>query len=209
MSMMHPVEVECPQCGAKGTFPIHDSINVTLDPEDKKRVLDRSLFLFRCEKCGAETYCSYCPLYHDMTEKYMIMVAPNREKARTSTIPEMGTGGFSMSADGYRFRVVCGIPGLIEKIKIFDNGLNDFAVELLKEKLFSRLESPTGFYFTGITEEWIEFYVSYDDPARDTGIAVERRSYDLCVAALKEQNIAPGIQYVDRELFAGFFDTQG
>ena len=209
MSMMHPTEIECPQCGAKSQFTIHDSINVTLDPEDKKRVLDRSLFLFHCEKCGEEAYINYGLLYHDMTENYMIFVAPDQEAARKSTIPKMGTGKLSMQAAGYRFRVVCGISGLIEKIQIFDNGLSDYAVEMLKAKLFPQLDSPTEMYFTEITEDDIGFYLLYDDPARNTGISVARCWYDRCVAALEKQDIDPEIQYVDKELFAGLFDGQG
>lgn len=208
MSMMHPVDIECPQCGEKSTFTIHDSINVTLDPEDKKKVLDKSIFLFHCEKCNFETYFDYGPLYHDMTEKYMIMVVPDPETARKSTIPKIEEGKFSMVANGYRLRVVCGIAGLVEKIRIFDNGLSDYAVELLKAKLFSCLGGPTEIYFTEITEDRICFHVFYDDSARNTEISVERNWYDMCVAALKDQNLDPDAQYVDKEIFAGLFDAQ-
>ena len=63
--------------------------------------------------------------------------------------------------------------------------------------------------FTKIKGDKIVFSVLYDDSTRDKGVGVERRWYDICAENLEKQNIDPEIQYVDKELFNGFSDTNG
>lgn len=204
MSMQHPHEVKCPKCGTENSILIHDSINVSLEPDNKAKVLDRSLFQFCCSKCGEVTGIEYCPLYHDMDEKYMIMVANDRKSAADAIIPDIGKNtNFSMFADGYRFRVVYRIAGLIEKIKIFDNKLDDFAVEMLKLMLYGELNQPAEIIFCDVNEKKISFWVYYEDSKNNKGISVDRKYYDSAVQIVNDENINKlKIQYVDMRIIA-------
>ena len=67
MSLEREETLKCPKCKTENKFHIYDSINVTLDPELKKKVLDGSLFKMKCAECGTETVINYDTLYHDMS----------------------------------------------------------------------------------------------------------------------------------------------
>lgn len=195
MSMMFPIEIKCPKCGTIGEAMKHNSINVSLDPGNKKKVLDRSLFDWHCEKCGATVHLEYCPLYHDMNEKYMILVVPDVEAARTEKVPVRDE--YKEFMDGYKFRVVCKIDGLIEKISIFDSGLDDFAVEMLKMLLWPKLDSPKEIIFAGAADAGIGFFVRYDDAEKNTGINVPGKYYDSCAETVQKMKVDSSVQYVD------------
>jgi len=204
MSMEHPVEVTCPECGAKGFAIMHDSINVTMDPENKAKVLDQSLFLFRCEKCKAGVHLEYSTLYHDMREKYMIMVAPDPDAARKENIalPEFET--HSMVSDGYRLRVVCRIFDLIEKIRVFDSDLDEYAIELVKLLIHPQLNDPKEILFETASEYRLAFYVTYEDPTQNTGIEIDRKYYDNCKNFLADINIDKTVQFVDMNFISKY-----
>lgn len=204
MSMEHPIEITCPECGTKGSAMIHDSINVTLDPENKAKVLDQSLFLFRCEKCKAEVHLEYRTLYHDMREKYMIMVASDPDAARKENIALSEFEKLSMVSDGYRLRVVCRILGLIEKIRIFDSGLDEYAIELVKLMIYPQLNDPKEILFETASDHQLTFYVAYDDRAQNTGIEIDRIYYDNCKNFLAEINIDKNVQFVDMNFISKY-----
>lgn len=203
MSIERPHTVKCPNCGTESSVIIHDSINVTVDPEKKAKVLDRSLFKFHCQKCGAKSELSYCPLYHDMNEKYMIGVVPDKKAAFEERVPDFGTSmgpKYSMLADGYRFRIVCGISGLIEKIMIFDSKLDDYAIAMMKMLLHSQLKNPKEILFCGANETKLKFVVLYKGSKKDTVISVDRKMYKMATEIVADRKIVKQeTQYVDLE----------
>jgi hypothetical protein len=200
MSSMHTIELDCPQCRKKSPFTIHDSINVSLDPEDKEKVLDRSLFIFQCPHCGFESCVQYGSLYHDMTNKYMISVCGDEETARNSPIPDIGDTihgkKLSMLNDGYRFRTVVHFDGLAEKISIFDAELDDFAVEFVKAVILKQANEVTRLYFTQIDESSIYFYAIFPDEEKNTGLSISRDVYDEAVKMLGEKSRKSKEQFI-------------
>ncbi len=52
MSMEREELVPCPKCGMQHLFTVWSSLNVTVDPDQKERVLNRELFTFQCRGCG-------------------------------------------------------------------------------------------------------------------------------------------------------------
>ncbi len=72
MSKSHIYSFKCPKCNKKIPCVIYDSINVTLDPELKEKLLDTSLFHVTCPHCH-KTFTHHYPfLYHDMEKKFMV-----------------------------------------------------------------------------------------------------------------------------------------
>ena len=65
MSSQHFEKITCPKCQKDSEFVMYDSVNVSLDPEDKEKIIDGSLFLFKCPECGAEVRIEYGVLYHE------------------------------------------------------------------------------------------------------------------------------------------------
>ena len=79
MSMNSIKKVNCPKCDNSQDFEIWNSINVSLDPRLKERVLNRSVLTFECEKCGYKEEGIYPLLYHDMDKKLMLFLLPKDE----------------------------------------------------------------------------------------------------------------------------------
>ncbi len=142
MSMERVVKVTCPECGTEGDFVLWQSVNTQLDPETKQKVLNGELFQFTCPKCGIVTNVSYDLVYHQMEDQLMIQVASTDEEARVATesfnnfLDDSFMPGFSLSEQNYHFRIVRNLNQLREKIYIFDQGLDDRIVEILKVLMF-------------------------------------------------------------------------
>ncbi len=135
MSQSTQQAVACPECGAISTATLWQSVNVTLNPELKEQVFSRELFEHTCPQCGETTHLFYPLLYHDQDRHLLIWMLPPDERGEVSLDP------LSMNAQAkifptYRLRLVASLNALLEKIMIFDAGLDDRAVELLKELLW-------------------------------------------------------------------------
>lgn len=143
MSKSRIVEMECPKCGKKQKFEVHDSINVTLDPDLSDKLLDGSIFNIKCDSCGYEESTLYPILYNNMEKKYMIQLCPPEEvdhyKEMFNVGNEMMAKQFSIS-DDYKYRIVSNLNDLLEKIFIFNEDLDDRIIELMKLDVLDELE---------------------------------------------------------------------
>ncbi len=156
MSLSEQTTVECPKCTSEQSITHWQSVNVTLDPDLKQKILDRTLVTFTCENCGyvAEVY--HPLLYHDMEQRLMVFLGEEAPDAPTSE----GVFG-SLVSDieaGHTFRLVSSINELIEKILIWDAGLDDRVVEIFKLLLLEQLdessmEDDAELFFSGVVRE--------------------------------------------------------
>ncbi len=139
MSSWNEETVTCPECGSEYSFRIWRSINTSLNPEAKSAVRDMSLFTFVCPTCGKKTIVTYDILYHQMEDRMMIQVAHTDDAAENvlSWFSETGTNDphelvKEFRQNDYLLRIVRSVGGLLEKLQIFDAGLDDRIVEILK-----------------------------------------------------------------------------
>ena len=136
MSMKKNVTVCCPECKKESEFTVWDSINTSVDPDMEAKVRDRSAFLFHCPECGSETYLDYGFLYHNMDRKLMIQYADSDETADEfvhALEESYNTDMFrDLMENDYTVRVVRARDRLLEKLLIFDKGLDDRLVEIYK-----------------------------------------------------------------------------
>lgn len=72
MSLERKRSLKCDNCGKEFEVEVYDSINVSLNPELKGKVIDGSIYSFVCPYCGEEHYIQYPFLYHDMEHGFMI-----------------------------------------------------------------------------------------------------------------------------------------
>ena len=128
----------CPRCENMIEINRWDSINVSLDPDMKNKVLDRSAFFVECPSCGLRFTINYGFLYHDMEKKYMLHYVQSEEeeldviRIYNSADEENAVMRESALMQGYLFRIVRSYNELIEKISIFDAGLDDRVMEIYK-----------------------------------------------------------------------------
>ena len=64
--------VVCPMCGELGKAKIYTSVNVTVNPEFRDKVLGGELFSWNCPSCGYNARLTYPILYNDMKNRFMI-----------------------------------------------------------------------------------------------------------------------------------------
>ena len=147
MSKCYKEIVRCPSCDAEQEFLIWQSINVTLDPKLKEQLLKGELTTLVCENCGAKTAVGYDCLYHDMDKSLAIWFEmeenPEAKKARSD---------FSGLAE--TTRLVRTIYELFDKIKVFEDGLDDLDIELLKlyVGMSQDLDADVPFYYDHLRE---------------------------------------------------------
>ena len=76
MSINMPLDFKCPYCRNKQKIVIWQSINVTVNPELKNKLLAAEINQFTCEKCGKKTLLNVPLLYHDMEKKFCVQYYP-------------------------------------------------------------------------------------------------------------------------------------
>ena len=76
MSSMTLQTLQCPHCGNSKETTVWDSLNVTLDPQLKKELLQATINLFSCQKCGKSTFIGAPLLYHDMDQQFCVQYYP-------------------------------------------------------------------------------------------------------------------------------------
>jgi hypothetical protein len=135
MSRPNQTTVTCKQCGAQQPFTAWETLNVTLNPKEKEELLKGALTKFTCSKCNWSAEVSYPLLYHDMDRQFMVWLWPAAGEPDVRGMP------FQAGTENYKFRVVGSRIELAEKVFIFDAGLDDRVIEMMK--LMSRVQ-PSG-----------------------------------------------------------------
>lgn len=144
-------DIICPQCGESQKYRLFASINARENPELKQRILDETLFDWRCKRCNYFAAMAYPFIYMDPDAGYVISTAP------------LGSNGAVEPTAPFKDYIKRGVKNLAElkeKILLFDAGYDDVAVELVKNALceiikntyqvsrvhayFSRINDKTG-----------------------------------------------------------------
>lgn len=176
MSKYHVDKAICPECGHIIETKIWDSINTHLNPELKKEILSGDLYKTTCPVCGLNFHFIYGFLYHDMMNEYMIGVEYDYSSAmKDFQVP-----------NGYRLRSAADINHLIEKILLFDAGMNDIAIELTKKlaKKISNYQNELLYYFSDENTIW--FTISEE---LDKIIQVPMKLYNLAYEEIRKKPI--------------------
>ncbi len=125
------VKVTCPACGLGHDVALVQSINTRTHPDAKARLLAGELNVLACD-CGRRTQLAANVLFHDPDADYYAQVVPGGEDAMAKAAELFRAAG----ATGVQ-RLVPSLNALIEKVKILDAGLEDWAVEMAKVLLLA------------------------------------------------------------------------
>ncbi|OPZ48109.1 MAG: hypothetical protein BWY92_01634 [Firmicutes bacterium ADurb.BinA052] len=133
MSIAETHAITCPKCRKTQEQEIWQSINVSIDGEMKERVRTGDINVFVCSNCGAERRIECPVLYHDMHGKLMIWSLPGAQSfEQLSAEDEQLRQVLGLGQSEYRKRVVRSMAQLAETVRIFDDGLDDRAIALIK-----------------------------------------------------------------------------
>lgn len=148
MTILDTAKITCPECAHEDQMTIWSTLNVTLDRELKHRVLDHSLFRFKCKHCNAEAPVFFRCLYHDMEAHAMIWLI---EKDASIEEFKGALGAIKLALQPYRLRVVRSVNDLVEIVRLLDCGLNDIAVQIVKYGVAQSEGAQEGpWYFIGV-----------------------------------------------------------
>ena len=146
MSLESVEKIECPKCGKKGDYTIWESLNTAINPEMKSKVMDGSIFKFTCPHCHEVTNIFWGFIYHQMEDSFMIDLCTDDGVDEQIAIINNIKGGYikelgANPTEGYTNRIVTSQNDLREKIFIFDAGLDDHVIEIMKMYMISTLNS--------------------------------------------------------------------
>jgi hypothetical protein len=195
MSQSESITITCPACKEKQPFIVWHSVNVTLDPELKRQLLDRSLITFKCLKCGHTACVEQGLMYRDMDRK--LMVLRGRGAPEDTLAEALRPLAAAIQAD-YTYRLVASINALIEKVAIWDAGLDDRVVEVVKSLLMGHIdesqrgENPElffgGLYTEANSEKMVEFILVNKSGSTSWAVPFEQ-TVGRCEAELR--NVLP------------------
>lgn len=146
----------CPHCQSMQEVSYYQSVNVTINPELKQKVLSGILNINICTACNKEISIVSGFLYHDMTNRIMLELALDEnavDEGKDNIIREL-------VGKGYIYRKVHEYGRLIEKINIFDQQLNDKIVSDIAVRMTSALQDSLK--KVGQAPETIAFTVIFD-----------------------------------------------
>lgn len=190
------LQERCSGCGNVHELDFISSVNTAHKPELKEKVINGSLFTWECPHCGRVNLICRPFLYHDPEEKLMLLLTDLPLKSED--LPE-----------GYQGRLVRSVGDLMEKIKIFDAGLDDVVMEICKYVTLQELRKDVILKFFSIDGADSELTFTYPEAGDMQMIAVGFNVYEDCSGivqrnpAIKES--ARGLATIDPDWISKFF----
>ncbi len=134
MSMPYQRKVKCPKCGSEVEFTVWQSIN-TMMPFAIPDIISGKLFEETCSNCGQVVHLNYPFLFNDMIHNVMIWYcSPDSIEQIEKSMQT------SKQMCRCKTRIVTTQASLREKVAIFNAGLDDRVVELMKAALLIQAE---------------------------------------------------------------------
>ena len=183
----------CSRCGRPHNMAIFPRIQVAEHPEWKDAVKDGSLFVWECPHCGQRNLAAWQTLYHDPEARLMVWLAP---EGSVSEAQADAVNASVAELKDYVLRRVDDVGSLIEKVNIFDQGLDDAVVELCKHvakleltenlpdgEAAALLDAPFKFYRMDGADN--EITLTYPQDGKMQGVVIGFNVYENCRAILQ------------------------
>ncbi len=143
MSINIKQSVKCPNCGQMSDITVWSSITVKDSPDLKTDLLSGKVNMFVCPSCETRALMPHPMLYHDEDMKLMISFSPTNDAVLAEQLFDNVQTSSKQSGEldkleGYNLRFITDYNELLEKLLIFDNGLNDKAIEVIKLMILSQ-----------------------------------------------------------------------
>lgn len=212
MSKIRFERVTCPDCGYTGEYKVYDSINIDdeskTSPMFKRKIIDNSLFLYTCSRCLSKYYIEYPFLYNDVKNNFMVWCLPdNATQAEIDNIKKV-----DMRTYKGILRIVIGKFDFIDKLNVFENKLDDIAIESIKTFVFSKVDKEErreikSIMFNGLNMEnkTLEF-VFIKDQEQTKMMSVPFEFYGQIKNMLKEKEIK-GFEIIDQASYSAFVEN--
>lgn len=167
MSLNQAERVKCPECGNVSDITVWQSITVSDSADLKDDLLKGKLNIFQCPECHHRALMPMPLLYHDEEKSLMISFSPCSDEKKQELFSEIKKtskeSGELDNLEGYNLRFVYDYNSLLEKILVFENGLSDKAIEVLKVLILMQkpesMDNMTAM-FGKLEDDMLEFLVT-------------------------------------------------
>ena len=202
--IMSATSIICNKCGKTFEVEAVASINSEREPELKEQLLNGSLFLRECPHCGARNLAKWPLLYHDPSEKVMIWLSDGSVDTEARMKAAVAGEDFA----GYNGRIVDTPGALLEKVKIFDAGLDDLALEMAKFITRQELGKDVDLLFFNLEGADNEITLTYPEAGQMQLVRIGFNVYEDCAGILLRnpdiKKSATGLCRVDRGFVEAF-----
>jgi transcription elongation factor Elf1 len=182
----------CENCNHEQIVNVFPCINFNQNPEYYALVKNLDVFKIKCEKCKNEILIKYDALYLNEDRKYFVYLLTNKtlvQKFRNQIryfLETMLNKDDKYNFDEFKTRLVFDVNSLIEKLAIFELGLNDLVIEVIKYGFYENEVFDTNefdsVYFDGIKETNLEFVLlSNNDKTKIDKIFINIEYYNKFV----------------------------
>lgn len=212
MSRIHIEKVTCPDCGTTGEFKVYDSININdeakMDSMFKRKIIDHSLFLYTCPICKSKFYIEYPFLYNDVKNNFMVWCLPdNVTQSEINNVKKVNMRDYKGT-----LRIAIGKYDFIDKLNVFENNLDDIAIESIKTFTFSKVsvierKDVKCMMFNGLNEKdkTLEFVMIKEDETSKM-MSVPWEFYGEIKSMLKEKEIK-GFEIIDQASYCNYVEN--
>ena len=173
---MAEIRITCTGCTHGLSFRTVSAVNTERDPELKGKLLSGELFLAECPRCGRRNLVRHPVLYHDPAEKVMVWLSDGSSDTEARMQAAAGEDGF----EGYTGRIVDTPGQMIEKVKIFDAGLDDIALEMAKFVTRQELGKDVDLLFFSLDGADNEITLTYPEAGQMQMLCIGFNVYEDC-----------------------------
>jgi hypothetical protein len=164
--------VRCPACGQEQDCALTQTIDTAENLVDKLKLVAGELNMLEC-KCGKRTQLAANLLFTDRARGYYCQVVPGDEQAMDEAAAAFAASGVS----GTR-RLVPSQNALVEKVKLLDAGLEDWAIEMVKVLLLASIgELDRVLLFDAVEDDTIR-WVMFNEDGDAERVSSPRAQYD-------------------------------
>ena len=199
MSINVKQSIKCPKCSQMSDITVWTSITVKDSPDLKADLLKGKINIFRCPSCSHMGLMPSPMLYHDEDKRLMISFSPCSDPVLKEQLFEniersSKESGELEKLEGYNLRFVTDYNELLEKILIFDNGLNDKPIEVLKLMILMQdveKSDQRSCRFGKLDNDVLEFMITDSIENQIYTSNVPKSSYDSVWQSLRESGCKP------------------
>ena len=186
-SVSSVVAMRCARCGKESEQLVYRHIDAIAEPELKARVLSGELFVFTCPACGFKSLITSPVIYRD---EHLLALLSDRS---------LSVEGL----EGVAGRLVADVGSLIEKVKIFDAGLDDVPMEFCKFVTRQEMGKDVELKFLRLDGADNDIIFTYPEGGQMQMLAVGFNVYEDCRARVGRNPAITeglgGLVRIDRE----------
>lgn len=184
---------KCPHCESEFEKEVFLSLNTEIDKDALKIVRTSNVFTMECPHCKKEVLIEYPLVFNGVEKGYIIQFLPTNHMVK-ETIDK-----FNNLEDKYgelikeKRIVVNDYSKFVEKIEIFESGLNDMVIEFYKQNLVDSYKSENisdVVFYPGKNFDDFKIYIGFKNNKKASECYnIEEDKYNEIKLMLEETNV--------------------